>query len=305
MRPGPKAPFLQMSEATPLQPLDVQTAADLINRQFPELARLEIRLHPSLGTDNTIVRIGRDLCARFPKVAWATGTAQRETGVLPRMGRAPIAVPAVYGAGQPSETYPHSWSVLSWLPGIPLTDGALADPAAAAGQLAGFRAFLRSVPPDDAFRFCPGNNWRGAPLSVRTGSFQAALARLPDVDAAWANRLWSQALRAEAPFSPAWLHGDIHPGNILVENGQLSGVIDWGLCGVGDAACDLLSAWAMFDAPAREIFRAALGASEAEWLRGAGWALSMAVIFLPYAYENGLPCDMSEKMIERLMEDFA
>ncbi|MGE6699373.1 aminoglycoside phosphotransferase family protein [Hyphomonas sp. NPDC076900] len=293
-----------MPDASSLQPIDPEIAADLIARQFPELAGLEISAQPSLGTDNTIIRIGSDLCARFPRVSWATGTARREADALPRFAGAPITVPTVYGKGKPSEAFPYPWSVLTWLPGIPLTASALASPAEA-GRLASFCAFLRSVPPENAFRFGADNNWRGAPLAARSASFEAALARLPTVYSGWANRLWSQALRAEAPFSPAWLHGDIHPGNILVENGRMTGVIDWGLCGVGDAACDLLSAWAMFDAPARDVFRAALGASEAEWLRGAGWALSMAVIFLPYAYENGLPCDMSEKMIERLMEDFA
>lgn len=294
-----------MTEAASSIPLDPQAAEQLIQRQFPELAGRDICHQPTRGTDNHIFRIGDDLCARFPKVPWAVRTARRETGALPHFAGAPLPVPQVYGLGTPSEASPHPWSVLTWLPGSPLSDGALTSSADAARQLAAFCTFLRSVPPVDSFRFGPDNNWRGAPLAARSAAFEAALARLPAIDTGWANRLWCQALRATEPSPPAWLHGDIHPGNVLTADGHISGIIDWGLCGVGDAACDLLSAWAMFDAPARAIFRAALGASEAEWLRGAGWALSMAVIYLPYAYENGLPCDMSEKMIERLMEDFA
>jgi aminoglycoside phosphotransferase (APT) family kinase protein len=140
---------------------------------------------------------------------------------------------------------------------------------------------------------------------VRTPAFEAALARLPELDTAFARRLWFDAMRAEHSASAVWLHGDVHPGNLLVEHGRLCGVIDWGLCGVGDGACDLLTAWTMFDRDARNVFRAAIGASEAEWMRGAGWAMSMAVIYLPYAYENGLRSDMSERMIARLMEEFA
>lgn len=293
-----------MTEVAPI-PINPHTATQLIISRFPELAGREICHEASKGTDNQIFRIGDDLCARFPKVPWAAGSARRETGALPRFAGAPIAVPQVYGIGSPSQAYPHTWSVLTWLPGAPLEDNALRDPQEAARQLADFFLFLRGVPPDAAFQFGPDNNWRGAPLAARSASFEAALARLPMVDRGWANRVWSQALSAREPSSPAWLHGDIHPGNVLTANGHISGIIDWGLCGVGDAACDLLSAWSMFDAPARDVFRASLGASEAEWQRGAGWALSMAVIFLPYAYEHGLPCDMSEKMIERLMEDFA
>lgn len=292
-----------MTEVAPI-PINPYTDTQLIMSQFPELAGRDICHEASKGTDNHIFRISDDLCARFPKAPWAAGTARRETAALPRFAGAPIAVPQVYGIGTPSEAYPHTWSVLTWLPGAPLEDSTLSDGQEAGRQLADFFLFLRGVPPDAAFQFGPDNNGRDAPLADRTAPFEAALARLPNVDSKWATRLWSQALRAGDASVPVWLHGDVHPGNVLVTDGRLSGVIDWGLCGVGDGACDLLSAWTMFDEPARKVFRASLGATDADWLRGAGWALSMAVIYLPYAYENALRCDMSEKMIERLMKDF-
>lgn len=286
-------------------PLDEVVAARLIQSQFPELSGEVLKPLPATGTDNNIFRIGNNLCARFPKVPWARGAATREALVLPRFAGAPLAVPEVYGLGAPGEGYPCAWSVLKWLPGVPLEDSAYADEMNAARQLAGFFAFLRETPPDPAFRYGAENNGRGAPLVTRTDRFHEALARLSNVDPDWAGRLWSSALAAQTIDGPVWLHGDVHPGNVLVEDGRLSGIIDWGLCGVGDGACDLLSAWAMFDRDARDVFRKAMGASDADWMRGAGWALSMAVIYLPYAYDNGLRSDMSEKMIARLMEDFA
>lgn len=224
---------------------------------------------------------------------------------MPRFAGAPLCVPEVYGLGAPGPGYPNDWSVLTWLTGTPLEDSTVEDTAFAARQLAGFFKYLRDVPIDPAFRPGPDNNGRGAPLATRTAPFDAALSRLPDINQDWAKRLWAQALGAEPTVTSCWLHGDVHPGNVLVQNGRLTGVIDWGLCGVGDGACDLLTAWAMFDRAPREVFRSALGASDAEWLRGAGWALSMAVIYLPYAYENELRSDMSERMIARLMEEFA
>lgn len=224
---------------------------------------------------------------------------------MPRFANAPLAVPEVYGLGAPGEGYACDWSVLSWLPGVPLEDSTLSNPDASAKALAGFFKFVRSVSPDPDFPVGADNNGRGAPLATRAVRFEAALAQLPKVESGWAKRLWSEALRARADAASVWLHGDVHPGNVLVEDGAITGVIDWGLCGVGDGACDLLTGWAMFDRAPRDVFRKAMGAGDAEWLRGAGWALSMAVIYLPFAYENGLRCDMSEKIIDRLKEDFA
>lgn len=294
-----------MAEGPELVSPAVFAAVRLIVGQFPELSGKWISHLDTKGTDNHIFRVGEDLCARFPKVAWAASTAKREAAALPHFAGAPIAVPEVYGLGAPGDSYPHEWSILSWLPGEPLEDGALADPASSAHQLADFFAFVRSVPADPVFRFGADNNGRGAPLAKRSARFQESLSRLPNVNSDWANRIWAEALQAEPAGAPVWLHGDVHPGNVLIEDGRICGVIDWGLCGVGDGACDLLSAWAMFDSAPRDVFRKAIGASDAEWLRGAGWALSMAVIYLPYAYEHGLRCDMSEKMIDRLMEEFA
>ncbi len=293
-----------MSEAGAGTFLDASAAVRLISEQFPELSGRDIRQLTGKGTDNHIFRIGDDLCARFPKAPWAAQTAGREAAALSLFANAPLPVPSVYGLGKSAEGYPHAWSVLSWLPGEVLEDSALLDPEGEALRLAEFFRFVRSLPADPAFCFSAVNNSRGAPLASRSERFYIALGRLPGLDAGFARCLWGHALQAGLAGDPVWLHGDVHPGNVLVQNGRLAGVIDWGLCGVGDGACDLLTAWAMFDRGPREAFRKALGASDSEWLRGAGWALSMAVIYLPYAHELGLRSDMSEKMIERLREEF-
>ncbi|MFN3910740.1 phosphotransferase [Hyphomonas sp.] len=102
--------------------LDPDAAARLIAVQFPELAGRAVRPLDAKGADNHIFRIGSDLCARFPKVAWAAATARREARALPRFSGAPLPVPEVYGLGAAGEGYPHPWSVLSWLPGTPLVE---------------------------------------------------------------------------------------------------------------------------------------------------------------------------------------
>jgi len=293
-----------MTEESRVIALEQNVAAQMIAGQFPELAGRPVRPLAGKGTDNHIFRIGDDLCARFPKAAWAAGTATREAMALARFAASPLAVPEVYGLGAPTDEYPHPWSVLSWLPGEVMEDSALGDSVAAAGQLAEFFRFVRDVPVDGAFAFGPSNNGRGAPLAKRTARFEAALAHLPEIDSLWARRVWDAAIGADVARSPVWLHGDVHPGNVLIRQECLAAVIDWGLSGVGDGACDLLSAWAMFERTPREVFRKAVDASDADWQRGAGWALSMAVIYLPYAYQNGLRSDMSEKMVKRLKEEF-
>jgi aminoglycoside phosphotransferase (APT) family kinase protein len=102
-----------------------------------------------------------------------------------------------------------------------------------------------------------------------------------DVDAATA--AWETALGAPAWHGPpVWVHGDLLPGNLLVKQGRLSAVIDFGGLGVGDPACDLMIAWGLFSSESRDVFRAALAVDDATWARGRGWALSQALIFIPY-----------------------
>jgi aminoglycoside phosphotransferase (APT) family kinase protein len=81
---------------------------------------------------------------------------------------------------------------------------------------------------------------------------------------------------------PVWLHGDLLPGNLLVQDGRLSGVLDFSLVGVGDPACDLIAAWALLASDTREAFRVELTVDDDTWARGRGWALSIALVALPY-----------------------
>jgi aminoglycoside phosphotransferase (APT) family kinase protein len=91
-------------------------------------------------------------------------------------------------------------------------------------------------------------------------------------------RLWDDALAAEEwQRVPVWIHGDLDARNLLVEDGRLSAVIDWGSAGVGDPACDVMVAWKLLTPEARPAFRAALDVDEATWRRGRGWAVSQAV----------------------------
>jgi len=128
------------------------------------------------------------------------------------------------------------------------------------------------------------NSFRGVPLASRDAPTRAAIASLDGMlDTAAVTAAWEAALQAPAwDGPPVWIHGDLSSGNLLVVQGRLSAVIDFGCLGVGDPACDLMIAWTLFSGESRDVFRAALSVEEATWARGRGWALSWALIFIPY-----------------------
>ncbi|MFI7693713.1 aminoglycoside phosphotransferase family protein [Nonomuraea sp. NPDC049655] len=261
--------------------IDEALVRRLLAAQFPRWAGLPLRRFPSSGTVNAVFRLGDDLAVRLPRVKQGVGDVAREGRWLPLLAPAlPVPIPAVLGQGLPGEGFPWPWSVCRWLDGDNPEAGALSgDGEALAADLAAFVAALREVEPAGA----PGA-YRGGPLSRLDEATRAAIGELDGmIDTAAATAAWKDALSApEWQGGPVWVHADLMPGNLLVRDGRLSGVIDWGTAGAGDPACDLIPAWNLLPPAAREVFRAALGADDATWARGRGRALSMALIQLPY-----------------------
>ncbi|MFD9166094.1 aminoglycoside phosphotransferase family protein [Streptomyces sp. NPDC059558] len=265
-------------------PVDEDLVRRLIARQFRQWAGLPVARIPSGGTVNHMYRLGDAMVVRLPMLAGGSEDVSTEQEWLPRLGpRLPTAVPEVLGAGEPAQGYPWAWSVYRWLPGENPRAGALSEPEALAGDLAGFVAAMRGVTLQGAPRA-----YRGGPLAALDAATRAGIRQLrglPEegVDCAAVTAVWEDALGAPAPDGPpVWLHADLMPGNLLVSEGRLSSVIDFGCMGVGDPACDLFPAWNLLPARARTVFRQTLGVDDATWRRGRGRALSQAVIALPY-----------------------
>lgn len=263
---------------------EVETDASLVRRllkgQFPQWADLPIKRIESAGTDNAIYRLGDDMAVRLPRIHWAIEQVDKEHRWLPRIAPLlPLAIPDPLAKGAPGEGYPWDWSIQRWLEGENATVEAPADLCQAATGLAKFIIALQRIDPTGG---PPAG--RGVPLVLRDAAMRAAIAEvrgLLDADAVTA--AWEAALEApEWDRPPVWVHGDLLPGNLLVERGRLSAVIDFGGLGVGDPACDLMIAWSLFSGESREVFRAALGVDNATWVRGRGHALSQAIIFIPY-----------------------
>jgi aminoglycoside phosphotransferase (APT) family kinase protein len=259
--------------------IDAALVSGLIADQHPDLASLPLR-PVDAGWDNAMYRLGDALAVRLPRRALGAQLIVHEQTWLPHLARRlTLPAPAPVRAGVPGRGYPWPWSIVPWLPG---TSADLSEPDPS--QAERFGAFLRSLhrpAPADA----PHNPYRGVPLRDRAPMIESRMQRLsgrttlltPEILA-----IWRDALAAPVDAPRTWLHGDLHARNVLVEDGSISGVVDWGDITAGDGATDLASLWMLFDAPsARAAAWAAYGAvSSATRARARGWAVFFGVALL-------------------------
>lgn len=247
----------------------------LVDEQFPQWADRPMTRVEHHDTDHDVHRLGDDLVVRLPVVGWATGQAEAERRWLPVLGpHLPLAVPQHRATGRPAHGYPYAWSVWEWLPGHPVRQR-LGDQDA--DLLAHFVAALHAVPTDTAPPRRPRS--RGGPLAERDDEVRECVAVLGSaVDGPRTLATWTDAVAAPGWGEDVWLHGDLLPGNVLVHEGRVSAVIDWGSLTTGDPAADLVPAWHLFRRPDRFLH----GQDDATVARARGWVISQAVIALPY-----------------------
>ena len=266
-------------------PIDAALVRRLLAAQLPEWAGLPLAPVLPWGTDNAMFRLGDAMAVRLPRHAPSVAPLEKELAWLPRLAPLlPLAVPLPLATGGPGAGYPFPWAVYRWLPGQPATAAPIAAAGPAAADLAAFIAALQALDPTDGPPPGAHNASRGLPLARRDRATRAAIAALTgtiDVDAVTAG--WDAALAAPGwSGTPAWLHGDLDGRNLLVTDGRLCAVIDFGCLAVGDPTCDVAVAWKLFAGPSRDIFRAALAVEDATWTRARGWVLSQAVMALSY-----------------------
>jgi aminoglycoside phosphotransferase (APT) family kinase protein len=275
---------------------EVETDEALVRRllaaQFPHWSDLPIRALRAGGTDNAIYRLGEELSVRLPRRRnWPSGSLDKEFEWLSKLAPLlPLPVPTPVALGAAGEGYPYEWAVYSWLDGEDAASVPFDLPRAAV-DLANLLKALRHV--DPTLGPAPGS--RGGSLEPRDEQTRAGIAALAHtIDATAVTAAWEAALAApEWDRPPVWIHGDLDARNLLVRDGQITGVLDWASTCVGDPACDVKVAWAVLDAETRPIFREQLEIDDATWARGRGWALSQAVIALPY-YLHTYPAIVQE-----------
>jgi aminoglycoside phosphotransferase (APT) family kinase protein/RimJ/RimL family protein N-acetyltransferase len=284
---------------------EVLTDAALVRRLLlaphPQWADLPIERVPSAGTDNAMYRLGDDLVVRLPRIDWAMENVAKEQRWLPVLApHLPLAVPLPVAEGEPTEEFPYPWGVTQWLPGRMATPAELDDPVQAAKDLAAFVRALRAVDPTDGPR-----HRRGAPLRHADRTVRDGLGRLDgevDVDALL--HLWDEAVAApEHDGPPTWFHGDLSYLNVLATDGRVSGIIDWGTCGVGDPAIDMIVAWSLLPPGARDVYRDELDVGDAEWARGKGWVVTGAFGIAYYRYTNPVLVADKVQAITAMLEE--
>lgn len=280
--------------------ITAEFVARLVAAQFPEWAELPVRPVRLSGWDNLSFRLGDNKLVRIPSAEPYEAQVTKEHEWLPRLApHLPLPIPQPLARGKPDLGLPRTWSIYNWIEGEPAVGPSLGDLETFAADLGKFLGALYAIDTKDGPPAGPHSSWRGGPVQVWDESSRAALHALDDLlDAHRALHVWERAVVADGTLKPrVWLHGDITGSNLLVRDGRLSAVIDFGCSAVGDPACDLTIAWTCLDASSRRVFRRCLPFDEPTWQRAQGWALWKAVVTLQGARNAGRDLQRSARRL--------
>lgn len=250
----------------------------LILEQFPKWSGLSIKPVESGGHDNRTFCLGNDMLIRLPSAEAYAGKVLEEQYWLPKIASGislPIPTPIVMGT--PSKDYPWNWSIYQWIEGESANNISIDEKnlPPIALQLAQFLNELQKIDISNNPLMAGAHNfWRGAHPSIYdfdTRSYIAELKKIIDADSAM--KVWDRAIGSKWGGNPVWVHGDLASGNILIKDGHISGIIDFGCMGVGDPACDLVIAWTLLKNESRVLFKRHIALDSDVWARARGWAL--------------------------------
>jgi aminoglycoside phosphotransferase (APT) family kinase protein len=268
--------------------IDVPLVRRLVGAQFPRWSDLPIRPVEVGGWDNRTFHLGEHMTVRLPSAEGYVPQVEKEHRWLPELApHLPLPIPVPLAKGRPGSCYPFPWSIYRWIEGKTATVGRIEDLVEFATTLADFLVALQQIDPTGGPPPGPHNFFRGGSLKVYDAETRQALDALDgQIDTRAAREVWGSALDAAWHDPPVWFHGDVAWGNLLVEEGRLRAVIDFGTSGVGDPSCDLAISWTLFGGESREAFRAVLQPDDATWARGRGWTLWKALITLAWSADS-------------------
>jgi aminoglycoside phosphotransferase (APT) family kinase protein len=278
-------------------PIDVALVRALVSRVMPACADWPIRRLSSSGSTNALFRLGDELLVRLPRQPGGSATISKEASWLPTVRPLlPVSVPDVVAVFEPDLGYPERWSVVRWIEGAhpevvgpdtsvdPRREGLATDLAKV------LDALRQAEVPPGAADHPQLQSYRGRPLATMDQTTRENIERCRsledfDLDLDAAEQVWAHALNlpgAAERTTPCWYHGDLAAENLLVRNGTLAAVLDFGNLSIGDPTVDLVVAWEVLDAPSRDLFRSHVGVDDATWLRGRAWALCITLMIWYY-----------------------
>lgn len=265
---------------TEAPPIDTSLVRQLVRSQFPQWAHLPVTPLVPGGWDHRSFRLGESMVVRLPSSYAYAGQVAKENHWLPVLAPLlPLTIPEPLALGEPAQGYPWKWAINRWIDGETAAEANVRDQSEFAVALASFLHALQRIDAQEGPSSGSDNFFRGGPLATYDAEARQAIRDLSGkIDARAAMDVWDAAVAGRWRHPPVWLHGDISAGNLLVRQGRLDAVIDFGMLAAGDPACDLAIAWSFLTPESRSGFRSTLELDDDTWLRGRGWALWKASI---------------------------
>ncbi|MDQ0133180.1 aminoglycoside phosphotransferase (APT) family kinase protein [Neorhizobium galegae] len=286
--------------------IGITLVKNLIAAQFHDWADLSVRPVATSGWDNRTFHLGDEMSVRLPSAERYVAQVEKEHRFLPALApQLPLPIPVPLGLGRPGKGYPWPWSVYRWIEGERSGLQSIANLTEFAEDLADFLLALWKIDVADGPPAGQHNFYRGGALKVYDDETRRSIDILSgEIDVPLITEIWETALASTWEAEPVWVHGDIAEGNLLVRDGRLAAVIDFGSSGTGDPACDLVITWTLFDRPAARAFRDRIGLDARIWERARGWCLWKALITVAGEPDtNPLVKDQHRRWIDGIVAD--
>ncbi|CDZ79307.1 hypothetical protein BN59_03625 [Legionella massiliensis] len=255
--------------------INTTLAKKLVATQFPQWQTLTVQPVKQSGWDNRTFHLGEEMTIRLPSAEDYAPQIVKEFHWLPILAKdLACQITTPLALGKPCEDYPWHWSINRWIKGETISVSSVQDLNQLAKALGGFLADLQKIDSTGGPIAGAHNFHRGGALSVYDDEMRQALAKIENQkEQSLVKQLWTKAISSSWETKPVWVHGDIAIGNLLVQDGKLCAVIDFGQLAIGDPACDLAIAWNLFSDESRQVFQTALSLDRATWVRAMGWTL--------------------------------
>ena len=286
--------------------INVELVRRLIDSQFPQWSHLDIRPVEKSGHDNRTFRLGSEMAVRLPSHQKYASAVEKELTWLPIFKpHLTLPIPVPVAKGEPTEEYPLPWSINLWIEGDTVTHDNIRDMNEFAEDLASFLKELEAIDATNGIPAGEQNFHRGGNLAVYDPDTRSIIENLSgEYDQQLLTEIWELSLATRYLSKPVWVHGDVAVGNLLVKDGRLCGVIDFGTMGVGDPSSDLVMAWNFFDDNSREVFLNRMNVDEDTVNRARGWALWKALITYAWNEKGSEASNWGKGVMDTIVRDY-